>query len=159
MEYIRMQKYSNDCGRAVVCSVLGLLGYKYSYHKIENCKNFYLMQRQFEKYNIKTKGYYGKIIQPLCICQVKKFNHLHFIIVYQCDKKNIRYYYPTNFLVKKMSYKRFYKMYTGYFLAIETNRNFCRYRLHLFSLSYNVKLIIFDLFLLIIIYNLIINMI
>ena len=155
MYYLKGQKHFNDCGVACVATILGLYNIDYKYKEIKEINNFLDILVVLKSYNIDvTPLHTNKIISFPCIVQVKQFNRYHFIVIYEEKDNKFIYYSPNKLMIHKINKKRFYKRYTSKCIQINDKRKYYNYKICLKSIPYTIKLIIIDLFLIILIISL-----
>ena len=155
MYYLKGQKRFNDCGVACCATILGLYGLHYNYKKLGNADTFLDILVILKSYNIDCKAIYNKDINTFpCIVQVKRFGHYHFVVIYEEKDNKFIYYSPNKLVIHKKNKKRFLKYYTKKAIIINKKEQYHHYEINLKSLPYSIKLILFDIFLIILIISL-----
>ena len=154
MFYLKGQKHFNDCGVAVSATILGLLGIDYNYKSLGKIDTFLDILLTLEKYKINAKCYKSSMIpDQLSIIQIKKLNRFHFVVIYHKDDNYFYYYSPNKLIIHKIKISKLMKYFTGNIILINTKEKYLNYKIDLLSLPYSIKLIIFDVITIILIYN------
>ena len=155
MYYLKGQKHFNDCAKACVATILGLYNIDYKYKEIGEINSFLDILVKLRSYNIDaTPVHSNKITMYPCIVQVKRLRHYHFIVMYEEKDNKFIYYSPNKLTIHKISKKRFYKYYTSKCININSTKQYSNYKFCINSIPFAIKLIIIDIFLIILIISL-----
>ena len=158
MYYLKGQKRFDDCGVAVVCSLLGLYGIDYKYKSIGNVNTFLDIMVVLNAKGISCVAKESKKINTFpCICQIKQFKHYHFVLIYEEKGDYFIYYSPNKLVTHKIKKERFYQRYTSKCINVLTHKDYHSYKICLNSLPYSIKLILIDIFLIILILTILNN--